>query len=60
MEGLRRKVGWKWSQRLSLKGMEPGVARGFLHLGRDLGAPKGAEWVSEKDIPESRWGLGGQ
>jgi len=30
----------------------------LLHLGGNLGAPKGAEWVSEKDHPELGWSLG--
>ena len=32
--------------------------RGFLCIGRDPGAPKGAEWVPEEDSPELGWGLG--
>ena len=32
--------------------------RGFLHLGGNPGAPKGEEWILEKDCPEFGWGLG--
>ena len=39
---------WDW-------GLETGS---LLCLGGNPGAPKGAEWILEKDCPELGWGLG--
>ena len=63
--GLEKKAGGMWNQMQSLSGVgwvegKLGLETGsLLHLGGDQGAPKGAEWALEKDLPGSRWGIGG-
>jgi len=61
-KGKTKKKSWvEWSQRLSQRGVGPGVEdKKSPPSWWRSGGSQGAKWVPEKNSPELGWGLGSQ